>query len=183
MLACGGEMGNRHEIGPAVGRNRKGNSYPNRGNYSSLENTHYPNGTCFPGLNRLFVDAEGNFYICKRMTDFPSIGNVFDGFSHELIFKVFDDYCRMCESNGCSECWAIRLCQVCYVGAKHNKGLDLERMKVTCNMIKENLIEDIAFYLQVLDKNERAFSFIDGEITYDRFKNKFVYGKSGIEVK
>jgi predicted metal-binding protein len=29
MLACGDEMGNRNKIGPAGGRSRKGNSYPN----------------------------------------------------------------------------------------------------------------------------------------------------------
>jgi hypothetical protein len=30
MLACGDEMGNRNEIGPAGGRSRKGNSYPTK---------------------------------------------------------------------------------------------------------------------------------------------------------
>lgn len=44
----------------------------------------HPGGTCIPGLKKLFVDVDGNFYPCERIDEKSSlmnIGNIYDGFN------------------------------------------------------------------------------------------------------
>jgi len=148
----------------------------NRGHFNKFEHYHYPNGTCFPGWERFFVNSYGEFFICEKMTDFYTIGNVEKGLDYDTIFRIFDEYCNICEQCGCSNCWAVRLCSLCFLSAKRDKKFDLDKRRSACKYIKNNLEKDIAFFLEVREENPDAFSYFDREVTYDYMRNEFVSG-------
>jgi len=146
----------------------------NRGSFNRFELSFSPNGACIPGWEKLFVAVDGNFYICEKMTDFVSIGNVELGFDIKRIFEILEKYCQMCLID-CRECWAIRLCKACYVAAKKNRWLDLEERRKYCNNLRENLLSDMIFYLEVLEENSAAFDFFAKENTISYMAERIEY--------
>lgn len=154
-----------------------------RGTSNQFELSYSPNGACIPGWEKLFVDVEGKFYICEKMTDFVSIGNVEAGLDVARILEIIKEYCGLCLTD-CKECWAVRLCKACYVSAKKNKWFDLEERRKYCNNMRENLSSDMIFYLEVLEKNVSAFDFFSREetVTYvmkriDYMRKRSIAGK------
>jgi len=146
----------------------------NRGSFKQFDLFYSPNGACIPGWEKLFVDVAGNFYIYEKMTDFISIGNVAAGLNMTSILEIINKYCEMCITD-CKDCWAIRLCKACYVAAKKNRWLDLEERRKYCNNMRENLMSDIIFYLEVLEKNPTAFDFFARENSVRYLKDRIDY--------
>lgn len=78
--------------------------------------TYGMHGCCVPGKRRLYVDTEGNFYPCERIGTCPDIGNINSGIDLYKIKKYYiNDYITQ-SIDKCSNCWAIRLCSLCYAG-------------------------------------------------------------------
>lgn len=80
------------------------------------------NGCCVPGERRLYVDTKGVFYPCEKMGLCPNIGNIDSGLDEERIKQHYvTDFIE--KSIGyCSNCWAIRLCSLCYANRYTEKG-------------------------------------------------------------
>lgn len=154
----------------------------NRGSFDRFKLFYSPNGACIPGWEKLFVAVDGNFYICEKMTDFVSIGNVERGFDIKRIFEILEKYCEMCLID-CRDCWAIRLCKACYVAAKKNRWLDLEERRKYCNNLRENLLSDLIFYLEVLEENPAAFDFFAKENTISYMAQRIEYMRSKSDIK
>jgi uncharacterized protein len=131
-----------------------------RGIFERFDEFHYPNRICTPGKRKLFVDVNGDFFICENMTDFRPIGNVFIGFDYAEIFKILDEYIKYCNID-CLSCWAIRLCDFCFVTMKKGHELDFDRKRKKCKAMKEWLEIILEFYLEVLERNPNAFDFMD----------------------
>lgn len=148
----------------------------NRGNFKSIKGSCSPNGACIPGWEKLFVDSKGDFFICEKMTDFTTIGNVETGLYLNQIFKIIEAYCEICDVD-CIDCWAIRLCKACYVAAKRKKRLDKLQKRTYCNNMKYNLLSDIKLYLEILETNPKAFDFLVSERQIEYTKNRLDYMK------
>jgi len=131
-----------------------------RGIFEKFGDFQYPNRICIPGKRKLFVNTLGDFFICENMTDFRSIGNVFTGFNYIEIFNILDEYIKYCNID-CLDCWAIRLCNFCFVAVKKGPVLDLDRKRIKCKKMKERLQASLEFYLEILEKNPRAFDFLN----------------------
>lgn len=146
----------------------------NRGIFRKLEEFHPANGICIPGWEKLFVDSNGIYFICEKMTDFSSIGDVYNGFELEKIFQIMKEYIDICNID-CRNCWAIRLCSACFVATKRNKKLDREEKRHYCKNLKKNLEKDLIFYLGVLEKNPFAFDYMRKELRYTYMENRLNY--------
>lgn len=72
------------------------------------------NGCCIPGNRRIYVKADGNFYLCEKVGDSPSIGNVYEGVNIKNIKKYYWDEYDKNSIDKCNECWAMNLCSICY---------------------------------------------------------------------
>lgn len=145
----------------------------NRGSFRKLSDYYYPNGVCIPGWEKLFIDAKGEFYICEKMTDFYSIGNIHHGMNFKMIFRILDDYCNL-STQDCINCWAIRFCKACYDHANRKRMLSLETKRRKCAIIKNNIEEDLKFYLEILEENQDAFDYLKNEIIYDNREKKMI---------
>ncbi len=113
--------------------------------YHSLFDKYYMNGCCVPGVRKLFVSVDGTFLVCEKISSkSPPIGNVFSGIDIDTIKKLYIEEYERESIPYCSRCWAIRLCNICYVQAFKNGILDVNRKSNSCGaelFLKENFLK------------------------------------------
>ena len=133
-----------------LGRIKKGNvSKLVAGSFKSImdvyENTKvssislmrdHPSGPCVPGVQRLFVDTEGNLYPCERVSEVSKvvrIGHINTGFDVEQARKLLN--IGQLTEKECRCCWAFRLCSACVIQADDLEKLSSEKKIQNCGMI------------------------------------------------
>lgn len=116
--------------------------------------------SCFPGERKIFVDVEGNLHVCERVTRHFPIGTVWDGYNLDAIKTVFDDFTKTMDSTLCRGCWAVQLCPNCLtVGTDGNFPTDFQIQD--CPKYSSWIEEMITHYCEVLEKNPKAFDYMD----------------------
>jgi uncharacterized protein len=123
-----------------------------------LTETIGPNGMCVPGLRKLFVNVDGEFRICEKVSDLPSLGNVRDGSDIDRILKMLDDYISM--SSPCCNCWAVRLCQMCFYGARRGGTLNAVAKGLSCQQERGRILRALTRFCAVLEENEHALDYM-----------------------
>lgn len=131
-------------------------------NFSPLGESCYPNGICIPGLRRLFVTVDGRFGLCEKMEEKWLIGNVFDGFNKDAIAELINTYVTI-SSDMCTKCWAVRLCDCCYIHARDANGFSLARKSEICRIRRRSLAEALMEYCMVMGRNPHAFDSLKME--------------------
>ena len=110
-----------------------------------------PGGPCIPGQRRLFVNADGIFYPCEKVSelvDDVKIGNIREGFDFkkaERILNVAQD-----TEEECKNCFAFRHCSVCVANITDEKQISKKKKAILCESIRKRL--DYDFRLIALDK-------------------------------
>jgi len=112
-------------------------------------------GACIPGLARLLVDCEGNFYPCEK-GGFYKIGNVYNGFNFKKIHIFVNNYSEI-RNKLCLDCWAIRFCNSCYLGALKGDKLNLETKLKECKRTPRIYNRILIRYTEIMEKNPKAF--------------------------
>lgn len=124
------------------------------------------NGCCVPGSRRLYISTNGDLSICERIGTSPIIGNILTGIEIEKIKKYYvDDYVEKSLSD-CSQCWAVRLCQVCYAGVFSLNGLDIEQKRTHCKSMRDSLLSHLSLYHLLVETNFEKLEFLK-EIVMD----------------
>lgn len=118
------------------------------------------NGICMPGIRRLFVSVDGKFYPCERIGESEAfiIGNADEGINFSKLKVLILNYIENSEKE-CLDCWAVRLCNLCYGSTKKGHFINFERKKEYCNMHKRNLEEAFKTYATIMEENPNAFNF------------------------
>jgi uncharacterized protein len=119
---------------------------------SNKPNTIYPlNGCCVPGKRRLYVDLKGDYYPCERIGTSPNIGNINDGIDIERIKKYYIDDFVDASLEKCSNCWAVKMCQLCYAGRFNSS--EFIGSKNECNGTRHMLERMLSFNHELLEGN------------------------------
>jgi len=97
-------------------------------------------GSCIPG-RKLFVDVDGNFHVCEKISYAFPVGNVEKGLDIERISKFIDNFNDHMDK--CPDCKVSRLCDHCYVHFAINKEFlySSEVCKKIESSTKRSLIE------------------------------------------
>ena len=115
-------------------------------NKNKISKVFHHGGPCMPGTKKLFVNTEGQLYPCEKVNernDINCIGNIFDGFDYEKIYKIIN-IGQLSESK-CKKCWCMRFCTMCiadidsasYEEAKEIKKINCEyKEKAITNYLK-----------------------------------------------
>jgi len=119
-----------------------------------------PNGICLPGSRRLFVTVDGTFYPCERVGESFPIGSVEDGVDKSLVQKLIDEYIAM-SVDECTNCWACRLCNICFAAARASKRLDPRAKRVSCESKRAELHQALVNYAEIMEANSHAFDFVE----------------------
>lgn len=123
--------------------------------------TGHPGGPCVPGLQRLFVSADGKFYPCERVnetSEIMQIGDVDSGIDVKKAEKLLN-VGRVTE-NACKQCWAFRFCTSCAVYAEDGDRLSAEKRLSRCSVIKRSVE---AFLKEYCILKELGFDFSELE--------------------
>lgn len=100
---------------------------------------------CVPGSRRLYVNVDGKFFVCERVGNSPDIGNVFDGLNIEKIRKYYvDNFAEKFEA--CKNCWAVRICHMCYANCYNSSGVDITKMHMMCETFKKETEQKLVLY-------------------------------------
>lgn len=117
------------------------------------------NACCIPGVRRLYVNTKGEFLPCERIGTCPDIGNIDNGISIEKIKKYYiDDYADK-SITGCSNCWSIRLCGLCYAGRYDKTGLKYS--KCECESMRRLTERYLSFYHELLETDKDILNVIN----------------------
>lgn len=126
-----------------------------------LKESHPALGQCTPGLRRLFINAEGNFYMCERVGEHYPIGNLQKGMDFQRItqfLRQWDEFFK-----DCGECWALRFCQKCFSSVNRGEQLDLKRKEEVCNQEFVRYERLLRLYCEILEKNPDAFKHMNAK--------------------
>jgi len=114
-----------------------------------------PQGTCFPGTRKLFVNVDGNFYMCERVNSNYSIGNVNHGFNHRRIYNFLKKYEEFFKD--CKYCWALRLCMKCFNNIRNGDSFSEARKEKVCSNNLYKIENNLLDYCEIREKNAEAF--------------------------
>lgn len=121
----------------------------------------HPGGPCVPGLQRLFVSADGKFYPCERVnetSEIMQIGDVDVGIDVEKARKLLN-IARISE-DACKKCWAFRFCTSCAVYAEDGDILSAQKRLSRCNVIRKSVE---AYLKEYCILKEMGFDFTELE--------------------
>lgn len=111
------------------------------------------NGCCIPGARRLYVTATGDFLPCERVGTQLPIGNINRGFDIELIRKHYiNDFIEQ-EIKYCGECWAVNICNNCYMNCLGSTGIDFSHRHKMCRNTRHRISESLSIYHEVMASN------------------------------
>ena len=120
--------------------------------YKEATNKFSMNGCCIPGLRRIFVTTSGDFKLCERIPiSAPAIGNVKKGIDFDVLYKVYiKDYGDM-SLKICKNCWAINICDSCFVDGFDYKGMSYEKKEEECKNVRFSTEKQIYYFIKVLE--------------------------------
>ena len=110
--------------------------------YSRLAEETSHAGPCIPGQKRLFVNTDGVFFPCERVSETSEvmkIGNIHMGFDIDKSRKILN-ICQL-TADTCKNCWAISQCSICARLCDNNGELSSELKLSNCAVIRAS-IED-----------------------------------------
>lgn len=113
-----------------------------------LPKEYHPNGPCLPGFHRLYININGDFMPCEKIsekTKVLKIGDINRGFNYENIEKLFN-IAKTTEYK-CKNCWALRLCSVCALYSDNFEELSNSSRLEKCSAEKRKIINLLKEYI------------------------------------
>jgi uncharacterized protein len=118
-----------------------------------------PGGNCQPGIRKLHVTVDGRFQPCERTGDLLELGHANNGIDVAAVDKLQQGFFDAVQSR-CGQCWALRLCGVCYAGwAEHGQGEILPES--VCHFTRRNAEEDLKLLVRILELPETYRGYLD----------------------
>lgn len=111
---------------------------------------------CYPG-GKFAISPNGEIYLCERVVQSCSIGNIKDGISLEKINKLYNDYVNIINHN-CTECPVSRLCTVCFSHLVKNDSLEFS--KEACEYSFKNAKASLKQSYSLLEISDKRFNTI-----------------------
>lgn len=115
----------------------------------NLPQAMHPGGPCLAGVHRLFVNTQGVFYPCERvseLSDIMKIGNVDDGINVDKANAI--NNVGQTTADACKKCWAIMHCDMCAAISDNMTCLSKSKRLNNCERTKmrvEESFKDICF--------------------------------------
>lgn len=120
--------------------------------------------SCFPGLENVFIKADGSIHICEKMSfNFP-IGNIYTGFDMEAILRIINNWNKYILKSKCWDCDAWWLCNMCFATQASGKSIQINETE--CQKSLKAIQLSISRYLDCMEikdeiKNINRYSSID----------------------
>lgn len=139
-------------------------TYHGRKFSKSIGEKDHHGGPCVPAIKKLFMDINGTFYPCERVSELSEpmkIGSVFEGLNVDKMRKILN--IGKISENTCKNCWAYRFCYLCAVQADNITELSAEKKLSNCRKVRFKTEEDFKDYCMLM---EFGCNFEEGEVKY-----------------
>jgi uncharacterized protein len=131
-----------------------------RRGFSAMNGSVHPNGICLPGARRVFVSVDGDYYPCERVVgDDFRIGDVETGIQAERVKRLIKNYMFL-SAPDCFNCWAVRLCRMCFSMARKGGHMDRDRKRLQCDAERRNMHQALVTYMKIMEQNPEGFDFV-----------------------
>lgn len=117
--------------------------------------------SCMPLTTRLYVGAEGKFNICERVSDYLTLGDIKQGFDEEALRHIIEQV-PVLVGQHCLNCWAQRLCLLCYQQMIGPAGKITDISEKWCEGMRQDILEKLKMYCEIAYSHpERLRDFAD----------------------
>lgn len=120
------------------------NFYRNIKMHIPLKSRMHHGGPCIPGYQKLFINVEGEFFPCEKVSEtacFFSIGNVDKGYDIPQILKIIN--IGKITEDECKRCWNLRNCKICAARFEIQDEPDKYNKLKVCRDEKNKAIADL----------------------------------------
>lgn len=124
----------------------------------------HPGGPCMPGIRKLFLNVEGNFYPCERVSELSNImkiGSITDGLFVDKIQNILN--VGKVSEDQCKDCWSYRYCYLCCAYADDKDMLSKDKKIMNCSRVRYGTEENLKEFCFL---NEMGCDFEDSDISY-----------------
>lgn len=107
---------------------------------SEVPQKAHPGGPCTPGRKRIFMNIDGDFYPCERVSENSKVmklGNLYTGFDVKKISNIIN-VAKITEKN-CKNCWAFNYCNQCAAFADDMQQLSAKKRLENCKITKSTV--------------------------------------------
>lgn len=122
---------------------------------------YYFNGCCIPGSRKLYVTTKGDFQVCERIGQGPVIGNVDKGMDFEVLRKKFVGDYNNESIPACSDCWAVRLCGLCYAHCYTKDGINMSAKRNKCFHQVRMSEYWLSEYHRILEEDPKSLEYLN----------------------
>lgn len=134
-----------------------------------IEATYF-HGNCVPGQRRLYVTVNGDFKLCERVGDSPSVGNYVEGYNVDKAYKeYYEDYVEYFKPL-CDECWARPMCSTCYEQTMSEKGVKSSIENTVCEASKGLILDSFVNYYRYFEKDRDSLE--KNVLLYERMQEE-----------
>ncbi|MGE5630833.1 MAG: Cys-rich peptide radical SAM maturase CcpM [Caulobacteraceae bacterium] len=130
----------------------------------SISEKEHHGGPCVPAVKKLFMDINGVFYPCERVSELSEpmkIGSVYEGLDVDKMRNILN--IGKLTENTCKNCWAYRFCYLCAVQADNLTELSAEKKLSNCRNVRFKTEEDFKDYCMLM---EFGCNFEEEELKY-----------------
>lgn len=109
-------------------------------------------GPCIPGRQRLFLNVNGDFYPCERVSEsseMTKIGNIETGFDIDKVRKLLNIGCL--NADNCKNCWAFKYCTLCATHADNLTDLSRDKINSWCNISRKYVDDMLKNYCSLVE--------------------------------
>lgn len=118
-------------------------------------------GICIPGQRKVFVAADGTLYPCENVDGYPhlQLGDLESWVLPDRVVRIVDEFYRTAFPS-CRNCWAQRLCRLCYAAfcwdGRYHKG----RRQHECRNQRSLLQNALNLFVAASERNPDALTFL-----------------------
>ncbi|HUT62284.1 MAG TPA: radical SAM protein [Phycisphaerae bacterium] len=118
---------------------------------------------CVPGVRRLFVSTDGEYFACERVLACPEqlIGDVHNGVSLDRVMALLDKWAKASEDQ-CRFCWCLSHCNAgCLASLDEGGAITVAAKKRLCARYRRHMHHLLREYVGVLEENPKAFDYTE----------------------
>ena len=123
------------------------------------------NGCCVPGVERIYVCSNGDLLPCERIGTCPTIGNVFSGHDIQRIRDLYINEYEEKSIHECSECWAYKICRVCYSRICTKDSIDMNLKNRECRVARDSALKALIYYHSVLESDPESIAYLNNYVS------------------
>ncbi len=106
--------------------------------------------TCFHEPYSCFITSDGKLYVCERMCQEHSIGDIYNGINQNRCVELNKSFTER-KNKFCSSCWAKRLCRICATNLNNTE----EQFVQYCNTERMQLKLAMQYYCEILEYKKK----------------------------